>query len=306
MTDVGLRDLETFAEALRPKVAQAANHIVLVHPPKAAGSAFGATARAAGWTLLSLDDFRSRQGRCSQCRPRRCSRASRWERGMQVESSPGVLVTVGHRPLAIGEKVADLLASANDNARVVMVGRPALARLHSLFRFVWRNALRGGLEGVVGRHAVIQKGHRSAASPIVRGHLAVRLLRRQQHGERREARAARDAVNYLEWDRNQLRIRGDRWIQAFLEHSTDSVWTYWMHQFSDIVPLQQKMLAGNVEVVTIKSLDSYCRQHFGIPSLRTNVSSDVLNPMVERALEESRTLFELAARQDAEFDALVS
>jgi hypothetical protein len=302
MTPAMIRD---YVEAITPIVHRSPSTIVLVHPPKAAGSAFTATARSAGWATPTLEHFGSARGHCATCGPG-CTNKALWNTSTEDIDRPGVLASVGHRSLDVAREVAGRLSAVSRDVRIVMPVRPAQPRLESLFRFIWRQAFAGGVE------TAVMSRRRRVLGPAIRLRrlqLAGRFFGGNSQGRRHQdlvrIQAAADAANYCSLEPSGLTLDAGRWLEVFSRHRIAPL-RYWMRDICEFEDLSRSVQDGEVELVRVRDMDAACRRYFGRPALRTNVSIDAPRPEVVRAIEDAKDLFERFAQRDAAFEQLVA
>lgn len=271
--------------------------VVLVHVPKTAGIALAETSEAAGWGLLDLDHLIRRRSGCPQCGGT-CDVGLRWRPGSIDRRAPGLLVTVGHRPLDLGLEAAGLLAAAGAETRIVLMVRDPTERLESMFRYYWRNAMAGGLERLV-RSA--GHGRRRLAALVVARAAPTRCRRLlgATHRSRTDRGYALDGLHYATAGSDGPVIDGRRWLHSFAMNGPGV--PYWLDEFVG-TPARLRALreAGRVRVVSTSGLDAFAMSTFGRPSVHANVSSDAPHPAVVAALRAiQEDLVRVAARDDA-------
>lgn len=297
--------VRAYADALAPVVRRSQSTIVLVHPPKAAGTAFTATARLAGWATPSLDGFRRASGYCTRC-GRSCSRGKSWAEHIQPIERPGVIASVGHRSLGVAREVARRLSGASSSVQIMMPVRPAKPRLESAFRFIWGQAFRGGVETIVASSIHRWFGPALQHLPLT---VAARLITRAPispgHAERVHFETAIDAANYCVAGPDGLELDAARWLETFVRYGITPL-SYWMGDICEYEDLRRSVEDGAVELVRNHEMDLACRRIFGQPALRKNVSIDAPRPEVARAIEEAGDLIAQLSQRDAAFEEIVA
>jgi hypothetical protein len=274
--------------------------LLLVHTPKSAGSAFQVTAASAGWARLSLSDFLTLRGRCIDCRRRPCVlRRRSWRRNLRDASHGSVIASIGHLPLGVARRVAQGLRARGVESDIVMTVRPSAERLASLFRFSWSRAIDGGLHGLVSRGSP-SRLHLGAVRVADR----IRLATGVTHRELVSRRMAILSVPYCSDDGSGLRIDATAWLAGLARWGSGS-FSYWMREFCGLDELRSEVASGGVTLIPLSRLDEATQAHFGVPSLRSNVTPPS-DPEVERALHEAAPLLARLARTDAPYDAMFS
>ena len=281
--------------------------MVFIHVPKTAGSALVRTARSAGWAVRDLDGFiRAREGcqHCGgSCRPRPVPASGRM-------AAPGsdLLVTVGHRSIDDGLAVADVLLDAGVPAGIVLAVRDPRSRLASYFRFFWRLALAGGVEDLVGR------GSSRIRSLVLRRMLALtrgRFGRRgpdseaDRHRQRVDRLHAISGLSYARRLRGGLVIDAPKWFSDFERYGAGV--DYWLDEILGTAGRARSLRdAGRLEIIRQEGLDQFSRARFGVPALRTNVSTDAPHAAVGHALASAAEDVARLARRDEPFAGLIA